>query len=137
MGAVVSATVYRRNGAFWWPGTLTSWKTSHGPQKSIITAPSETRKATGILPWTGGLSGFAWTAGLFPSEAFVASTGSELAESSPIAESAIAAIKPNATAILSNSVPFIAFVLLFMTLPSRGARLAAMTIIIKFLPVDG
>src|ERR1700686_3201184 len=120
MGAVVSATVYRRNGASRRLGTLTSWKTSHGPQKSIITAPSETRKATGILPWTGGLSGFALTAGLFASEALVASTGPELAESSPKADSAITVIKPNLAAVLSNSVLFIAFVLSFMTLSSRG-----------------
>src|SRR5437660_1473612 len=82
---------------------LTSWKTSHGPQKSIITAPSEIRKATGILPWTGGLSGFAMTAGLSLSRAFVAPTASELAESSPTAENAIAATKPNRTTLLSNS----------------------------------
>src|ERR1700733_5777523 len=36
---------------------LTSWKTSHGPQKSMTTAPSERRKATGMLPSAGGLSG--------------------------------------------------------------------------------
>src|SRR6266403_1572195 len=120
MGAVVSATVYRRNGAPWWPGMLTSWKTSHGPQKSIITAPSETRKATGILPWTGGLSGFVLTAGLFPSEPLVASTGRGLAESSPIAERAIAAIKPNSAAVLSNLVPLIVLVRSFITLPSPG-----------------
>src|SRR5438552_8567084 len=100
---------------------LTFWKTSHGPQKSIITAPSETRKATGILPCTGGLSGFALTAGLFPSEALVASTGPELAESSPIAESAIAAIIPNSAAVLSNLVLFIVFVGLLMTLSSRSS----------------
>jgi hypothetical protein len=29
---------------------LTLLKTAHGPQKSMITAPSETRKATGMLP---------------------------------------------------------------------------------------
>ena len=29
-------------------GIITSWKTSHGPQKSITTAPSEMTKATGI-----------------------------------------------------------------------------------------
>src|ERR1700730_3230727 len=136
MGAVVSATVYRRNGAFWWPGTLTSWKTSHGPQKSIITAPSETRKATGILPWTGGLSGFALAAGLFASEAFVASTGAELAESSPTADRAIAAITPNSAAVFSTLPPLVVFVRSFMTLSSRGERLAAMTIIIIFLPID-
>src|SRR5947208_1565328 len=37
---------------------MTSWKTSHGPEKSIITAPSERRKATGMLPWAGGVSEF-------------------------------------------------------------------------------
>src|SRR6266446_6448094 len=113
---------------------MTSRKTSHGPQKSMITAPSEMRKATGILPWAGGLSGFVLTAGLFPSEPLVASTGRGLAESSRIAERAIAAIKPNSAAVLSNLVPLIVLVRSFMTLPSRGGRLAAMTIIIKFLP---
>src|ERR1700686_2107043 len=131
MGAVVSATVYRRNGASRRLGTLTSWKTSHGPQKAIITAPSETRKATGILPSTGGLSGFALTAGLFPSEALVASTGPELAESSPKADSAIIVIKPNSAAVFSNPLLLVVFVRSFMNLSSRGERLAAMTIIIK------
>ena len=85
-------------------------------QKSIITAPSETRKATGILPWTGGLSGFALAAGLFPSEALVASIGPELAESSPKADSAITAIKPNSAAVFSNPLPLVVFVRSFMTL---------------------
>src|SRR5437773_2626100 len=80
---------------------MTYWKTSHGPEKSITTAPSEIRKATGILPWAGGLMDFA-------------SVEPELAERSPTAENAIAAIKPNSMAILSNPLPHIMFVFLFM-----------------------
>jgi hypothetical protein len=37
-------------------GIMTSWKTSHGPQKSITTAPSEIRNATGIGSLSGGFS---------------------------------------------------------------------------------
>ena len=48
IGFFVSATVYKRNGISSLPGIVTSWKTSHGPQKSITTAPSEIRNATGI-----------------------------------------------------------------------------------------
>src|SRR5919106_304400 len=54
IGFLVSATVYRRNGISSPPGIMTSWKTSQGPQKSITTAPSEIRKATGIWPLLGG-----------------------------------------------------------------------------------
>jgi hypothetical protein len=32
--------------------------TSQGPAKSITTAPSEIKKATGIVPLAGGVSGF-------------------------------------------------------------------------------
>jgi hypothetical protein len=101
---------------------LTSWKTSHGPQKSIITAPSETRKATGILPWVGGLSGFALLAGLFASGLLVASAGPELAERSPAVDSVRAAIKLNSAAVLSNSLPLNMFVGSFMTSTFSGER---------------
>src|ERR1044072_7824444 len=37
-------------------GTMTSWKTSHGPAKSITVTPSEMAAATGILPFAGGVS---------------------------------------------------------------------------------
>jgi hypothetical protein len=80
------------------------------------------------------LSGFALTAGLFPSGALRASTGPELAESSAIAENAIAAVKPNCAAVLSNSLPFLVFGRPFMTPTFSIRRLAAMTIIIKVLP---
>ena len=36
---------------------LTFWNTSQGSAKSIITAPSEIRNATGMLPRAGGVSG--------------------------------------------------------------------------------
>src|SRR5271155_6180126 len=36
---------------------ITFSKTSQGPAKSITTAPSEMRNATGMLPSAGGLSG--------------------------------------------------------------------------------
>ena len=58
-GSRPSATVNRRKGI--WSscegprsGNITSWKTSHGPVKSITVAPSETRKATSIAPLAGG-----------------------------------------------------------------------------------
>jgi hypothetical protein len=60
------------------------------------------------------LSGFALTDGLFPTEAF-ASTGLELAERSPIADSAIAAIKPNSAAVFRHLLPLVVFVRSFMT----------------------
>src|SRR5205814_2897188 len=96
------------------PGVLTSWKTSHGPQKSIITAPSETKKATGMLPWAGGLIEFALGAVLLPSKLLVASAGAELAERSPTTESAIIATNPSFAALSSSSLPIIAFVCSFM-----------------------
>ena len=91
---------------------LTSRKTSHGPQKSIITAPSEIRKATGILPWVGGLSGFAKADGLLASGA-VAAPGSDSAKTSLTSENTIAAIKLNRATLLSNS--FRVLVCSFMT----------------------
>src|SRR5438874_1874138 len=111
---------------------LMSRKTSQGPQKSIITAPSEIRKATGILPWAGGMSGFASIDGLLTSGAPAAPAGSELAESSPTAENAIAATKPNRATLLSNS--FRVLVRSFMTGSFSEVSMAAMTNIIIFLP---
>src|SRR5262249_41172769 len=69
IGFLVSPTVNRRNGISSLLGIMASWKTSHGPQKSMTTAPSEIRKATGIWPLLGGFnevvsvataSGFDW-----------------------------------------------------------------------------
>src|SRR5947207_12510729 len=37
-------------------GRKANWKASHGPTKSIVSAPRPTMKATGILPWAGGVS---------------------------------------------------------------------------------
>src|ERR1700722_7462839 len=42
---------------------MTLLKTSQGPAKSMTTAPSERRKATGMLPSAGGLSGLEPAAG--------------------------------------------------------------------------
>src|SRR5690348_3698543 len=41
--------------------TWTSWKTSHGPAKSIMVAPSLSTKATLIDPWGGASSAAAET----------------------------------------------------------------------------
>ncbi len=45
---------------------LTFSKTSHGPQKSMTTAPLEIRNATGMLPAAGGRSGLGSTAAAAP-----------------------------------------------------------------------
>src|ERR1700730_14639297 len=45
---------------------LTFSKTSHGPQKSMTTAPLEIRNATGMLPSAGGGSGLGSTAAAAP-----------------------------------------------------------------------
>src|SRR5207237_950604 len=37
-------------------GRKANWKASHGPTKSIVSAPRPMMKATGILPWAGGTS---------------------------------------------------------------------------------
>src|SRR5689334_17053043 len=58
IASAFSETVNNWKAMSMWPGIITSWNTSQGPQKSITTAPSETRKATGMLPSAGGLSGF-------------------------------------------------------------------------------
>ncbi len=59
MGLVVSATVYRRKASpCVRPRMWTFSNTSHGPAKSMTTAPSEMRKATGMAPSAGGWSGF-------------------------------------------------------------------------------
>jgi hypothetical protein len=68
------------------------------------------------------------------SELLVASTGAALAESSRTTNSAIAASKPNRATVERNCLPFTVIVRAFMTPVSRRERLAAMTIIIIFLP---
>src|SRR5215471_38512 len=35
---------------------LANWKASQGPATSIVSAPRPMMKATGILPWAGGVS---------------------------------------------------------------------------------
>src|SRR5215470_1793044 len=61
IGSFVSETTYGWNTC--WSdialprdGTMTSWNTSHGPAKSIMTAPWVMTNATGIEPWSGGTS---------------------------------------------------------------------------------
>src|SRR6266851_3408291 len=61
MGSLESETVNRRKGICSSmveprPSTITSWKTSHGPAKSITVAPSVITNATGMLPFAGGRS---------------------------------------------------------------------------------
>src|SRR5215470_11972863 len=74
IGSFVSETTYGWNTC--WSdialprdGTMTSWNTSHGPAKSIMTAPSVMTNATGIDPCSGGTS-FVRTAGASPARAF-------------------------------------------------------------------
>src|SRR5713101_9890244 len=111
---------------------LTSRKTSHGPQKSMMTAPSEITKATGIWPWAGGLSEFALLACLLSPELPVVSIGAAFAESSPITKRASAAIKPGLAAALTRFFRFMVreFIAAIISQP----RLAAMPIITTFLP---
>src|SRR5437588_829949 len=107
IGFVVSATVYRLKASIICPGFTpipASWKTSHGPAKSIMTAPSEITKATGILPSVGGFSELTGEMGLFPS-----GTGSAI-EMDFAMDSGIADAKLSAAAPFSNSLLFMAFV---------------------------
>src|SRR5437870_8866659 len=113
---------------------LTSRKTSHGPQKSMMTAPSEITKATGIWPWAGGLSEFALLACLLSPELPVVSIGAAFAESRPITKRASAAIKPDFAAALTRSFRFMELVRAFMAAIISQPRLAAMPIITTFLP---
>src|ERR1700674_1899635 len=87
---------------------LTSWKTSQGPQKSMITAPSERRKATGMLPWAGGVSGFGLGDDCFPSAPVGPSAGPALAKTLRAAENGTPASKPNAAAPCNKSLLFMA-----------------------------
>src|SRR5207237_8516659 len=77
---------------------------SHGPAKSIMTAPSEITKATGILPSVGGFSELTGEMGLFPS-----GTGSAI-EMDFAMDSGIADAKLSAAAPFSNSLLFMSFV---------------------------
>src|SRR6266404_355478 len=107
---------------------LTSRKTSHGPQKSMMTASSEITKATGI--WPAGLS--EWdlsTAELLTSPAF--------AETSVRTKRTSATTKLTLVAMKKNALLFMVRVDVFMVLFSRIALLAAMTTIIIFLPGRG
>src|SRR5258708_16841446 len=120
-GAVVSPTVYRRNAGPSRPGMLTAWKPSHGPQKSMITAPSETRKATGMSPWAGGLSGSGLAAGvLAPEPLRVPASPERPRKASP----AVTAITPSAVELLSRS-------LLFIVSPLRP-RVACLTVAVAY-----
>src|SRR5438132_11184766 len=94
---------------------MTSWKTSHGPEKSIITAPAERRKPIGILPCAGGVSEFPLPFCSLPPGVVVAPTASELAQTLPTLENAIAATNPTSAALRSSSFPLSVFVPLFMT----------------------
>ena len=63
IGSVVSPTVYTLKAGSRRPTMLTDSNTSHGPQKSMMTAPSEMRNATGIEPEVGTGSGAAGETG--------------------------------------------------------------------------
>src|SRR5713101_2177799 len=74
----------------------------------MITAPSEIRKATGMLPFAGGLSGFASVRG---SSLYAAHhTAAEAAR-----ENGIAATNPNAADPCSSSLLFILSLLCVMS----------------------
>src|SRR5690348_17058271 len=83
-----------------------SWKTSQGPAKSIMTAPSEITNATGMLPSAGGLRRFAAGEVLFPFGPACDITAGRAIESGK------ADANPNAAAPLSNSLLFMAMILL-------------------------
>src|ERR1700730_5108306 len=109
---------------------MTSRKTPHGPQKSMTTASSEMRKATGISPLAGGLSGFAVIVCLISPEL----PRAEFSESSAITKNASPASRPNLAALLSKSLPSMELVGAFMSPIVALRQLAAMPIITKFLP---
>src|ERR1700730_6581585 len=94
MGAELGPTVYSRKGFPSRSGTLTFSKTSHGPQKSMMTAPSEMTKATGILPCAGGFKGFA-------------STGVKPARLGKMRGTEKALTRPNIVVLWSSSLRFI------------------------------
>src|SRR6266571_1823370 len=70
----------------------------------MTTAPSETRKATGMLPLMGGLRGTGGACGLAAPERSAAPAH---AAREPRAEPGTAAIKPSAVDLLSSSLLFI------------------------------
>jgi hypothetical protein len=110
---------------------MTSWKTSHGPQKSITTAPSEIRKATGIWPLSGGLSDVVSVATSFRFE-WLSLTGAPVANNALSASTPSASRKPNRATRQTTSILFI--VRAFMIRFSDNLFVAAMTTIIIFLP---
>src|ERR1700686_1947806 len=87
------------------PPIMTFVKTSQGPPKSMRTAPSEIRQATGIDPWAGGLSLLSKPRGL--PVRLNESVRSASARDIPESENGIAVMKPSAADCLSNSLRFI------------------------------
>src|ERR1700680_4812087 len=80
----------------------------------MTTAPSDTRKATGMLPWAGGVKGFGRACGCLPFAAAPepgAAAARAPARSLPAAENGMAARTPNAAAPCSNSLLFMVDVL--------------------------
>src|SRR5580765_6271217 len=132
-GFFVSATVYKRNGISSLLGITTSWKTSHGPQKSITTAPSEIRKATGIWPLSGGFSEIVSVATAFGFGRLSVLTGAPVANNALSANTPSASRKPNRATWQTNSILFV--VRAFMIRSSDDGFVAAMTTIIIFLPI--
>src|SRR4029077_1158111 len=77
----------------------------------MSTAPSETRKATGMLPCAGGLSGLAVAVGL--------SASAPITNDLPAAGNGIAANRLNAADFCSNSLLFMTSLLFLFQLRSR------------------
>src|ERR1700733_2800655 len=105
IGSFVSATVWRRNAGSVRPWISTSLNSSQGPQKSMITAPSEMGNATGMLPSAGGVSGL--ETGLVLSVPLLAWTPPVPANHLPANRDGIPAVKPSAADLLNNSLRFI------------------------------
>src|SRR5258705_12207855 len=104
----------------------------------MITAPSDMRKATGILPRAGGRSGFGVAGNPLPSAPVGTLIDAALAGSWLAAEKGIAAAIPSVAELLSRSLLFIMLSCLRRHLPSvvvwEEASLSAMPTSGQILP---
>jgi len=98
IGLLLSATVYRRNAPMP-PPIMTFSNTSHGPQKSMMTAPSEIRNATGMPPLAGGVSLLVTTLDDF--------AGTDSCAANARENGTAAAAKPSAAEFFNSSLRFI------------------------------
>src|ERR1700726_4779248 len=116
---------------------LTFSKTSHGPQKSMTTAPLEIRNATGMLPSDGGRSGLGSTAAAASGTPGVRAEFALIA-TTLTAASGIAAVTLIAAEFRNSSRLFIVRSVRVQCTSWREscgtASLAAMPIIAQFLP---